>query len=163
MEISSGKKLALATMVAVAAVFSSCSKDNDEVAAAYEGKWVSEQTEEDGLLTKSEATITKSTFEMKLSEQRSSESKGLVNYMNLKGSLTVAGNLMTVSFTEISTLGEDNTMTTFKKGDAGFDIAIKAMDGKNKFTYRVEGDKLTLSPVVSATEDIMQIVFTRVK
>lgn len=147
MKILLGKKIVLAAMVAAAALFSSCSKDDDKT-APYEGRWFSEQKTENVVVLRFDANLTKDTFAISVSNAVQG-SASLVNTMNLKGDLAVLGDVMTISFTEISKLQEDGkTWITIKKGDKGFEDVVKEYAAFSKFTYTVEAGKLTLKPAV---------------
>lgn len=157
MKILLGKKIVLAALVAAAALFSSCNKDDDKT-APYEGRWFSEQKAENVVVLRFDANLTKDTFAISVSNAVQG-SASLVNTMNLKGDLAVSGDVMTISFTEISKLQQDGkTWITIKKGDKGFEDAAKEIAIFSKFTFKVEGYTLTLKPAIPNSNPF---IFTR--
>jgi hypothetical protein len=135
-------------VAAVSMLMVSCKGKEDEVAkpADYEGTWVN-ITAEGMLSATTTAVFTKTTFSY-------TSVMGTITMAKLSGTMTVANNKMSQTTTEITMpdlLKVDPTKpnvmptVTYKKGDAGWDDAIKEQGGEvNEVTYAISGNKLTL-------------------
>lgn len=145
-------KSVFAMMVMLTAMIvsiSSCSKDN-EITADYVGTWVANSSM-DGSETKETMTFT-STSVTNLLQIKYATSNNWVDYISMKGSISVNKQLMTVTLTEIGLAfdfmtGEPTaTMTTYKAGSSLFDMILEGSGQSVSFQseYSVSGNTLTL-------------------
>jgi hypothetical protein len=136
-------------LVTVLFAASSCSKD-EEVSADYVGTWVSNTTLE-GSEAKETLTLTSNTFNIKY-QMKNATSGAWMDYISMKGSISVNNQLITGTITEIGIAfdpmtGEPTaTMTTYQAGSSFFNLIIEESMGGATFTseYTVSGNTLTL-------------------
>jgi len=128
---------------------SSCSKDNAN-SPDYIGTWIA-STSMDGTDAKETLTFTSNSV-TNLYQIKDASTNAWVDYMKMKGSISVNKQLMTVTLTEIGlafdiTTGEPTaTMTTYKAGSPLFDMIISE-SGQSitiQSEYSVSGKILTL-------------------
>lgn len=142
----------IALMIVVTAMIisiSSCSKDN-EITADYVGTWVANSSM-DGSETKETMTFT-STNVTDLLQIKNATTNTWVDYLSMKGSISVNKQIMTVTLTEIGLAfdfmtGEPTaTMTTYKAGSSLFDLILEGSGQSASFQseYSVSGNTLTI-------------------
>lgn len=144
---------ALTLMVIIS---SSCKKD-DEINPDYVGTWavimpsIPTATGFTGGF-KDNMTFTKSSFTDLIQMPGESADKW-IDYMNMKGSISVSGNLMTVTITELGISSFDvitgrptGTIISYKEGSSTFDAILNNSEQPKTFNseYSVSGNKLTL-------------------
>lgn len=145
-------KSVFALMVMLTAMIvsiSSCSKDN-EITADYVGTWVANSSM-DGSETKETMTFTTNSV-TNLLQIKYETTNTWVDYISMKGSISVNKQLMTVTLTEIGLAfdfmtGEPTaTMTTYKAGSSLFDLILEGSGQSVSFQseYSVSGNTLTL-------------------
>jgi len=132
----------------------SCTKD-DEVASDYVGTWIdvesiptaSGYTAIRDVMTFSENSV------VDLIQFPGGSNDNWIDYMNLKGSISVSGNMMTVTIAEIgmSSLNAvtgmpTGTIVSYKEGSPEFETILSQSEQSKTFEseYSVSGDKLTL-------------------
>lgn len=150
------KFLSLAFFLTLILSFSSCSKDDDEVAQpSYVGTWTA--TESMGSM---ELILSASNYESKFY-------LGPIPFGGAKGNLSVDGDIMTLTETELGVIDmETGVMTYYKAGSAEYvENEGDATPEKSKFS--VDGIKLTMKSddnndkVYGGTGDEKSIVFTK--
>jgi len=145
------KSLFALTIIVTAMIisFSSCSKD-EEITADYVGTWISNTTM-DGSEAKETLTLTTNGV-TDLFQIKDPTTNAWINYIQMKGSIAVNKQIVTVTLTEIG-LGFDfltgeptTTMTTYKAGSGLFELIIAESGQSTTFTseYSVSGNTLTL-------------------
>lgn len=145
----------LALVLTVLAVFcSSCEKD-DEVVSDYVGTWIAEVsiptasgfTSFRDVMTFSENSV------IDLMQIPGGSADKWIDYMNLKGSITVSENMITVTITELGISSVDaitrmptGTIISYKEGSVEFEAILSQSEQSKTFQseYSVSGDKLTL-------------------
>ncbi|MBW8331944.1 MAG: hypothetical protein K0M40_07980 [Prolixibacteraceae bacterium] len=145
----------LAIVLTVLVVFcSSCEKD-DEVVSDYVGTWVAEvsiptasgYTSLRDVMTFSENSV------IDLIQIPGGSADKWIDYMNLKGSISVSGNMMTVTIAEIGISSVDpvtgmptGTIIGYKEGSSEFEAILSQSEQSKTFEseYSVLGDKLTM-------------------
>lgn len=128
---------------------SSCSKD-DEITPDYVGTWVVNYSM-DGSETKETMTFTSNSV-TNLLQIKYATNNTWVDYMKMKGSISVNKQVMTVTLTEIGLAfdimtGEPTaTMTTYKAGSSLFDLILEGSGQSVSFQseYSVSGNMLIL-------------------
>ena len=134
-------------LIAMIIVVASCSKD-DGVAPDYVGTWVSDSSV-DGLTAKESIVLTSNSFS---DLYQVNTGTAWVDYMLVKGSISVNKQLMTIVLTEIglafdSETGDPTgTMVTYKAGTDFFDLILQESGQAPTFKseYSVSGNTLTL-------------------
>lgn len=143
----------LAFVIALATIsftMSSCSKDK-EISADYVGTWVTNTTLDGDLEAKETLTLTSNTFNIKY-QMKDATSGAWMDYISMKGSISVNNQLITGTITEIGIAfdpitGEPTaTMTTYQAGSSLFNLIIEESVEGATFTseYSVSGNTLTL-------------------
>lgn len=131
-------------------VVSACSKE-DEIVSDYVGTWVASTTMDDDLEAKETLILTYNTFSNQY-QVKDSISGSWIDYITMKGSITVDKQLITGTITEIGLAidlmtGEPTgTMTTYKAGSSLFDMIVEESAGSATFNseYSISGNTLTL-------------------
>lgn len=145
----------LAIVLVTLVVFCSSCKKDDEVASDYVGTWIAMEsiptasgyTAFRDVMTFSENSV------IDLMQIPGESTDDWIDYMNLKGSISVSGNLMTVTIAEIGISSVNaitgmptGTIISYKEGSAEFETILSQAEQPRTFEseYSVSGDKLTL-------------------
>lgn len=140
--------------MAVVLIFSSSCKKDDPVLPDYVGTWttvVSYPTDNGNVSVRENMTFTETTF-VDLAQMQMAGGQW-TDFMKMKGSMSVSGNLMNVTLTEvgISTFSmisglPTGQITSYQTGSADFDdLLAKTGQSKTfKSAYSVSGNQLTL-------------------
>ncbi len=145
----------LAALLSVLIIISSSCKKDDEVTPDFVGTWVA--TESIPLATgftaiKEVITFSEDSF-IDLIQMPGESSDKWIDYVSMKGSIAVNGNLITATVTELGissfnmvTGMPTGTITSYKAGSAEFETLLSQTEQSKTFKseYSIEGDKLTL-------------------
>lgn len=154
-----------AAFMAVAVIFNSSCKDDDPVLPDYAGTWITVKTvpSQSGYTqVKDLLTFTEKSF-MDLKQEQTADNKW-TDLESVQGSMTVYGNVMNVTVTEIgissySMLTDLPTgvITSYKKGTTEFDALITKMDQPKTFEskYSITDNKMTLQIDSNADGDYL--------
>ncbi len=154
------KFLSLAFFLSVFFAFTSCSKDDDEAPAqaSYVGTWTIVDGFVDGFGAM-EMTLTSNTYQQTIY-------MGPIPFWGSKGTISLNGDIMTMTETEVGALTEDGTMVFYKAGTQDY------IDNDGDSTplvskIKVEGNSLTMmndaneDGVFAGEGDEESMVFTR--
>jgi len=145
----------LAIVLTVLAVFCSSCEQDDEVPSDYVGTWIAEisiPTASGFTSIRDVMTFTEDGVIDLLQFPGGSTDKW-IDYMNLKGSISVNENMMTVTIAEIGISSVNavtglptGTIISYKEGSAEFEAILSQSEQSKTFDseYSVSGDKLTL-------------------
>jgi len=145
----------LVALLSIVIIFSSSCKKDDEVTPDYAGTWINVESipTATGFTAIRDVMIFTENEVTDIIQFPGGSAEQWIDFMNLKGSISVSGNLMTVTIAElgISSLNAisgmpTGTIVSYKEGTTEFD-AILSQSGQSKTfksEYSVAGDKLTL-------------------
>ena len=161
----------VAVFLTVLVTFSSSCKKDDKVNADYVGTWIAVNpisTEFGSTSLKEIMTLTETTFTDLM--QILIPGNNWVEYVNMKGSISVNGNLIDVTIAEVGTAFDMNTglptgvIKTYKTGSPEFDTLLsKAGRSKTfKLEYSVSGKELTLKSDNNGDGDYLDANETKV-
>jgi len=141
-------------LIALVVFCSSCEKD-DEFASDYVGTWIAVEsipTASGYTAIRDVMTFTDNEVTDLIQFPEGSADKW-IDYMNLKGLVSVSGNMMTVTITEIGisslnavTEMPTGTIISYKAGSVEFETILSQSEQSKTFKseYSVSGEKLTL-------------------
>lgn len=161
-----------AVFLTVMVVFSSACKKDDTVLPDYAGTWVTVQTvalNGSYVQVKDIKTFTETSFTDLVQKQLSSDS--WTDYVGMKGTVSVYGDMMNVSVTEIGASSYSvvtnlptGVMTYYKKGTSEYDVLISQMDQSKNFEskFSVSGNKMIIQTDLNMDGDYLDEMETSI-
>jgi hypothetical protein len=144
----------VAAFMAVGLMFNSACKKDDSVAPDYAGTWVTVETVFSNgkyIQVKDIKTFTETGYTELVQRQLSSDA--WTDYVSVKGTLSVYGDMMNVNVTEMGatsysmvTNQPTGVITYYKKGTSEFDALVSLMDQPKTFEskFSVSGNKMII-------------------
>lgn len=156
----------IAAFMALLVIFNASCKKDDPVLPNYAGIWVTSGyypiDANDSLLKKDNMTFTEKTFSFLM--QVKLPNGQYVDVSNLKGTMTVNGNIMNYTANEFSVSSRDpitklptGQLITYKSGDTMFDkyYGVSGKPITHQSEYNISGNQLTLKSDNNADGDYL--------
>lgn len=164
-----GKVVAI---MAVGMVFISSCKDDEPVLPDYAGTWVTVETVASNgkyVQVKDIRTFTETSYTELVQKQLSDNN--WIDYVSVKGTLSVFGDMMTVTVTEMGASSYSmvtnlptGVITYYKKGTSEFDVLVSQMDQPKTFEskFSVSGNKMIIQTDLNSDGDYLDEMETSV-
>ncbi|MGE5395619.1 MAG: hypothetical protein ACM3P1_12830 [Candidatus Saccharibacteria bacterium] len=161
-----------AAFMAVGMMFNSSCKEEDKVLPDYTGTWVTVETIASGgkyVQVKDIRTFTETGFTELVQKQLSSDQ--WIDYVSVKGTLSVYGDMMNVTVTEMGASSYSmvtnlptGVITFYKKGTSEFDVLISQLDQPKTFEskFSVSGNKMIIQTDLNSDGDYLDEMETSV-
>ncbi|HLN73282.1 MAG: hypothetical protein ACM3O8_04675 [Methylococcaceae bacterium] len=161
-----------AAFVAVGMVFISSCKKDDPVLPDYAGTWVTVETVASNgkyVQVKDIRTFTQTSFTELVQKQLTSDT--WTDYASVKGTLSVYGDVMNVTVTEMGASSYSmvtnlptGVISYYKKGTSEFDVLIAQMDQPKTFEskFSVSGNKMIIQTDLNSDGDYLDEMETSV-
>lgn len=151
--------------MAVGMMFSSSCKKDDVVIPDYVGTWVTVETVASNgkyVQVKDIRTFTENGFSELVQKQLSDDN--WIDYVSVKGTLSVFGDMMNVTVTEMGASSYSmvtnlptGVITYYKKGTSEFDVLVSQLDQPKTFEskFSVSGNKMIIQTDLNENDNYL--------